>query len=391
MTAILFMALLPSLLYLSGVTLAAVWIKADRAVEPTKHSSERVKSLCIIIPAHNEEAELKETIDHIKAATPNKGGHEIFVIVDNCSDRTQQIAEENGCQTLVRSDSTLRGKSYALQFAFEKLSKLPFDAYVVLDADIRCQKNLLTEIEHHIHACDGIQIANVIKPEEGNSYSNLTGLGFIAMNVLRPLGRSSLGLSCGLFGTGFVLSKELVLQCPYDTHSLVEDYHYHLNLVIRGYKIKFVGTTHIYSSVPNYNQGADTQRTRWEAGKLSLVTMYVPKLAMKVIRGEFRLFEPLLDLLVPPLSMVLLLILISTVFGLFFSGPAFALAGVGLLVLTLHVICAARVAIYPVALVDIVSELPRYILWKARLSLTTLKSASTKTDWKRTSRAQRKK
>ena len=52
----------------------------------------------IQIPCFNEEQQLKNTIDQIKKSVdPNKYSYEIIVIDDGSTDKTVQIAKDNGC------------------------------------------------------------------------------------------------------------------------------------------------------------------------------------------------------------------------------------------------------------------------------------------------------
>ena len=47
-----------------------------------------------IIPAHNEEAVVKNLIDSLKAQNYNNDLYDIYVIADNCTDNTAKIARE---------------------------------------------------------------------------------------------------------------------------------------------------------------------------------------------------------------------------------------------------------------------------------------------------------
>ena len=44
----------------------------------------------------------------------------MIVIADNCSDATSSIAMQAGALVFERTDPELRGKGYALSFAFER-------------------------------------------------------------------------------------------------------------------------------------------------------------------------------------------------------------------------------------------------------------------------------
>jgi len=59
----------------------------------------------IVVPAHNEEKYVKRCIDSIKdAANHFKGNVEIIVVCNRCTDRTEEIARENGAVVVLNED-----------------------------------------------------------------------------------------------------------------------------------------------------------------------------------------------------------------------------------------------------------------------------------------------
>lgn len=50
----------------------------------------------MVIPAHNEEMVLGELLDNLKILKYPKELYDIYVIADNCTDRTADIAREHG-------------------------------------------------------------------------------------------------------------------------------------------------------------------------------------------------------------------------------------------------------------------------------------------------------
>ena len=98
----------------------------------------------IVVPAHNEESGIGQTVASLLAVDYPRGLFRLFVVADNCADRTAQRAAEAGAQVLVRSDPDHRGKGYTLAYAFTRsLSDGFADAIVVVDADSLVSDNLL--------------------------------------------------------------------------------------------------------------------------------------------------------------------------------------------------------------------------------------------------------
>ncbi len=62
--------------------------------------------------------------------------YDIFVIADNCTDKTAEIAREKGAIVRERFDKKRRGKGYALEWMFNIIFKWKkYDAIAVFDAD----------------------------------------------------------------------------------------------------------------------------------------------------------------------------------------------------------------------------------------------------------------
>lgn len=90
-------------------------------------------TLCIVLPAYNEEAAIEDLLDGIPRKLP--GISEIFVVVvdDGSDDRTSELARRHGA--LVVRHSRNRGIGAAFQTGVEKAIELNVDYMVNMDAD----------------------------------------------------------------------------------------------------------------------------------------------------------------------------------------------------------------------------------------------------------------
>jgi hypothetical protein len=71
---------------------------------------------------------------------------------------------------------------------------------------------------------------------------------------------------------------------------------------------RFAPTALVTSEFPTSTDGMDSQRTRWEHGHLDMLLHHgLPLLARGLVRGDGRAVALALDLMVPPLTMLLLL------------------------------------------------------------------------------------
>jgi protein-S-isoprenylcysteine O-methyltransferase Ste14 len=76
----------------------------------------------------------------------------------------------------------------------------------------------------------------------------------------------------------------------------------------------------VFSQFPTNEQGARTQRQRWEHGHLSMVAAEAPALLWQSVRqGNGRLLAMVLDMAVPPLA---LLVMLAVLYGAMVSALA---------------------------------------------------------------------
>jgi len=306
------------------------------------------------------------------------------VIADNCTDATATLAWSAGARVILRFDTNRRGKGFALQDAFAKLLTEGFDAIAVVDADTVVETNFLSEIVRLLDAgADGVQTRYRVLNPYATTRTRLMSVAFMAMNVLRPRGRAHWGLSAGLLGNGFALSRKTLEAVPYDAHSVVEDLEYHLRIVRSDRRIAFADRTTVRGEMPTGTHGARTQRARWEGGRLRMIAQNVPTLTREVIGGRFRLLEPLLDLLLLPLGFHLVMLAMTLAIP-YAAARIYAASAIGLV--AFHV--GAGIAVSGGGISDVLSLLaaPFYILWKVAVTPEIFRSGRRKAAWVRTER-----
>jgi poly-beta-1,6-N-acetyl-D-glucosamine synthase len=94
-----------------------------------------VQDVAVLIPAHNEELVIKDSIEAIAALVPRKNIH---VVSDGSTDRTVELAEQTGVNVI--STRTNVGKAGALEEAIGRFHLVDrFKAVLLLDADTAIQ------------------------------------------------------------------------------------------------------------------------------------------------------------------------------------------------------------------------------------------------------------
>jgi cellulose synthase/poly-beta-1,6-N-acetylglucosamine synthase-like glycosyltransferase len=260
-----------------------------------------------------------------------------------------------------------------------------YAVFIVVDADTRVEPNLLLAMAPlFIEGADAAQSRYLASNPDVTMRTRLMHVAWLAYNILRLRGREYWGCSVNILGNGFALARESLENVPFDADSIAEDLDYHIRFVESGRRVRFCEATTVWAPAPATGAVASAQRTRWEGGRFRMIKERLPTLLRGIGRGNWRLVEPALDLLLLPLAFQVLLFIAMALLP---WSPARLLGLVGLGIVTVHVIAAMVIGRagpnYWLAL----ASAPFYILWKLTLGKRLIAAASKNAAWVRTERS----
>lgn len=267
------------------------------------------RRVAVIVPAHNESVGIVPTIADIR---PQLNAHDrLIVVADNCTDDTAAAAESAGAEVIVRNDLEKIGKGYALGWGINYISNDPPEFVVFIDADCRIQSDA---IEKLTEACGNlrkpVQACFLMKnPANSPIDHSLAEFFFLLRNWVRPLGLRHLNCPVQLMGTGMIFPWDVIRSAPLASGHLVEDLKLGLDLAEAGKAPHFLPFVKVISDFPVTVKGTESQRKRWVQGHIGMILKTVPRLLFTAVtRRNWDLLILTLDLLVPPLSLLGLLI-----------------------------------------------------------------------------------
>jgi cellulose synthase/poly-beta-1,6-N-acetylglucosamine synthase-like glycosyltransferase len=373
-------------LYLLALTVAALLARGPRP--PDGDASRR---FAILIPAHNEAQLIGRLLRNLGELDYPADRFDVCVVADNCNDLTALTAIALGADVYERSDNMRLGKGYALRWLLQHLRERgrEFDAFVVLDADSVVSRNFLRRMDARLEA--GSQVIQAYYQVLNADDSRLTGLRYAALaalHYLRPLGRASLRLSCGLKGNGMCFSAPLLERFGWRWFSLAEDVEFHLALVNEGIRVDFAPEASVLAEMPVSFGQANSQNQRWEQGRVLLLRQWVPGLLADGLKGLSPLrLDAAIEQLIPPLSVPfaasLLCGLLAVVLG---AHLALAFAALALVSQIIYLVVGLILVHAPLRAYLALTAAPSYIAWKVALYGQALVTRHT-TRWVRTARA----
>jgi cellulose synthase/poly-beta-1,6-N-acetylglucosamine synthase-like glycosyltransferase len=385
-------------LYLSVLTLLGFFYKdKSGTIADTYQKQNNYKnSFSILVPAHNEESVIGPTVKNLLAINYPENLFQVIVIADNCSDKTFVNATKAGVVVIERENMKIKGKGYALKWCFELLlkSRKQFDALLVIDADTIVSDNILRVLNYYLNeGCKAIQCSDLVKPNPGAWSAEITRVGLYLYNYVRPLGRKILGFSAGLRGNGMCFKADLLEKIPWQAYSQTEDLEYGMNLLLKGIPVTFAPEAKVFAVMPTNPKNAESQRARWEAGRIPLIKKYSLMLIVETIRKRsFRILDSFVELVTPAFVnlflLTILMLVASTGLKLLKILPGNIYLVLWILILLLQLfyvlgglsLCKADVNAYKA-----LWKAPKYIIWKIILYIKLFIKGHTKL-WVRTAR-----
>jgi len=358
---------------------------------PLPRSSRKTR-FDLIVPAHNEVQGIAATVANLRQIDWPPDRFRILVVADNCTDDTAAVAAASGATVLERHDPTLRGKGYALKYAFAHSREEGWaDAVAIVDADAKVSRNLLESF-----ACRLEQGASAIQADYGvlNATAawrtRLMAIAMGAYHIVRSRARERLRLSSGLVGNGWCVTHALLREVGYNAFSLTEDMEFGIDLGLAGHRVYYAGEAHAdQDMLTDGGPSAGKQRQRWEHGRFQLIrSRTLPLLRAAVRRRSAVCLNLALDLIVLPLSYVALNVfaLLLLAGGLqWWTGAYLGWLYVSLgcvLCLVLYVVRGWQLSNTGVrGLLDLAGA-PAFVIWKVLLMIGRQHSA----EWVRTER-----
>lgn len=259
----------------------AYYIVYGCIVRPKKYPAVKQENrYAVMIPARNEECVIGQLIDSVKAQDYPSDLVDIYVVADNCSDNTKDVAVSHGAFVYERCNDKLVGKGYSLQYLFncvkEKCGLDYYDGYFIFDADNLLNSRYITEMDKCMSQGNKIITSHRNSKNYGTNWITAGySLWFLREAMFLNNVRTLLGTSCAVSGTGFLIHKDIIQKQDGWKHFLLtEDIEFSVDNVIEGEKIAYCHDAHFYDEQPVTFSQSWNQRLRWSKGFLQVFGKY---------------------------------------------------------------------------------------------------------------------
>lgn len=243
----------------------------------------RITRFLILIPAHNEEDGLSETLQSLSALRYPKHLINIVVIADRCGDATATVARNGGARCLERTEGP-GGKGAAMSWAMQELRKdgIEFDALVIIDADCVADPRLLETFDDALANGHEVQQGyNYLSNPWETPFTRVIAVTSVLRNFLFYGGKEPIGCSAMLSGTGMCLSRSVVDRHGWSAFSVAEDWEFSVSLLLNHVPIHFNAWARVFARESKGLKQASRQRLRWATGRYAVTTQGARKLFLK--------------------------------------------------------------------------------------------------------------
>lgn len=227
---------------------------------PEKHfkKSEKLSKIALIICARNEESVIGDTVKNIlEHQDYPKELYDIYVIADNCTDKTAEKARAAGAIVLEHQDDDPKHHkvAYPLAYGIDYLlkSEKKYDFLIRIDADNHLKADFFQRMNDAF--CSGVEIARPYEASKNptqNAWSVVSATYYMRDSFIASNFREFFHLDSMLTGAGMMVSFRVLESIHgWDSFSQSEDAEFTCNRLLEKKRVHYVCDAVVYEDQPS--------------------------------------------------------------------------------------------------------------------------------------------
>ena len=275
------------------------------------------QTFSILIPSHNEEDVIYDTLQNIQKIKYPKDYFNVYIIMDNCTDNTLKEFNRfkqdypfstNIDKIIVNGGSKPKALNKAI-FYLKENDLWKADNIIILDADNIISDTMLQSYDYYHKMYNDILQCRILSANDNNIISQGFTSSFNFMAYGFQYTRNCIGLSASLSGTGFSIKRDIFDKVGFNRcDTLTEDLEFSILCILNGYKIKYVPEEYVLNQHLESFKPSIIQRIRWCRGHMQ-TAMKLDKSLLKAFikRPSFQLIDSFIFLNSPPKFIIYLI------------------------------------------------------------------------------------
>ena len=295
-----------------------VYVVVELFKKSNTYKANKLHKYAVIVAARNEDKVIGELLNSIQAQTYPKELLDVYVVADNSTDKTAEIAKNHGAYVYERNDNVYVGKGYALDWLFHKIKRehadQNYEAFIVFDADNVISETFVEEMNKMFD--NGYRIITSYRNSKNYADNWITAgysLWFLREAKFLNDPRMQIGTSCAISGTGFLVSSEIINNNGgWIHHLLTEDIEFTVSSILDGEQIGYCRNAVLFDEQPTTLHQSYLQRLRWAKGFYQVVANYGSRLFRGIFKKSFSCYDLLMTVM-PAMLFTLLSTLMNIV------------------------------------------------------------------------------
>ena len=273
---------------LYGLFYLAIGVLGSMRREKKAPYSPPQKRIAAIIAARNEASVIAQLVKSALAQNYPRELMDVYVIPNNCSDDTEEVARAAGARIL-HCEVEVHSKGEVMAWTIDKLlaDEKGYDGFIILDADNLINPDYFQRANDAL--CAGANVGQGYRDSKNYTDSWVAGCAsefYWCMGRYYNRARNAIGVSCALNGTGILLSADYMRKHGWHTSSLTEDLEFTAQCALNGERIWWLGDAVAFDEQPLKLIDSYRQRRRWSAGTVQCMRMYFVDLVKKALRDR---------------------------------------------------------------------------------------------------------
>lgn len=274
----------------------------------------------VLIAARNEEVVIGNLIESIKDQKYDSSLVNVFVVADNCTDKTAEIARSLGATVYERFNKERVGKGYAMEYLLDRINEDygwdSFDGYFIFDADNVLDENYIAEMNKTFSQGYSIVTGYRNSKNYGDNWISAGyGLWFLRESQYLNRSRMCLGTSSSIGGTGFMFSREILENNGgWKFFLLTEDLEFTIKTIIDKERIGYCEKAMLFDEQPTSFRQSWRQRLRWSKGFLQVLRHYGKDLFCGIFRHRGFACYDMFMAIFPAVVITLTSLIVNSVF-----------------------------------------------------------------------------
>ncbi len=264
----------------------------------------------IILSAHNEEDVIAVSLGNLRHMHYPKSLYRVFVIADNCTDRTAEIARKLGATVIERTETEKKkcNVGYAFRYAVPKVFELypEVEAFIRIDADNILHPDYIARMNDAFDG--GAQLArgyNHATNLTQNPIAGVSGLWYIRDCRFNCQARSALGIGQMMVGGGMMFSADVVRESGWTWTGTSEDAEFTMDMLLKKKKAVYVKDAIVYEDQPSTLSDLFKRNYRMGHGLFRLFFTHGIRCFLKFfVSLRYSLFDVFLSMLFMPIALL---------------------------------------------------------------------------------------